>query len=325
LRASIVIPTLNRPALLLQTLQSLETQSVPADSYEVIVGIDGSPEGIVEALSRLRPPYLLRWTVTKNRGSGAARNAGARLASHDVLIFLDDDQLAWTDLVAAHLDAHERYGTVLVQGDYPTAPHLPRSGTAIVYERSRQSTMDRIRRSAPQTWHIWGGNISVRRSTWTQLGGYDESFRRKQDTDFGLRIAALAIPFIFEPRARSSHLYGCAYAAFRQQTLEEGRALVRLARKHALPLQTFSGGALGLRDHALIKGWRVAPAAMRVLGWLLTAGLRASDRLNLAAAQLHAARGVRRLYLLAGMAEQQQARSRVAVVIQEVQPGWRLP
>src|SRR6202022_1101099 len=114
--ASVVIPTYNRRRILLQSLKTLENQSLPPDRFEVIVGVDGSADGTVQALEQLKPPYGLGWVIQSNRGPAAASNAAARRASGDVLVFLDDDQLASPDLIAAHLDAHERFGDVLVQG-----------------------------------------------------------------------------------------------------------------------------------------------------------------------------------------------------------------
>ena len=70
LRASVVIPTLNRRALLLRTLESFAHQSIDPERFEMIIAVDGSTDGTVEALAELRTPYTLRWLVSeRNRGT----------------------------------------------------------------------------------------------------------------------------------------------------------------------------------------------------------------------------------------------------------------
>jgi GT2 family glycosyltransferase len=304
LRASITIPTYNRRALLLQTLASLERQSVPPDRYEVIVTVDGSTDGTVEALTALRPAYALRWLVQPNRGAVAAANAAGRRARHEVLMVLGDDQLASFDLVGAHLAAHHRLGVVLVQGDYPLAPGHGGSGASLVYERARRRAMARLAAGGQASWHVWGANFSIRRATWLKVGGWDESFREygAEDTDLGLRVAALGIPFVFEPRAQTQHLHRVSPGSFGRHCFTEGRAVVKVARKHALPLSAFPGSAIrGPLDRCLRWGWRWSPRVMEGIGRLLTTGLELADRIQVRPAQIASARLVRRFFRVGGI------------------------
>jgi glycosyltransferase involved in cell wall biosynthesis len=304
LRASITIPTYNRREILLQTLASLDRQSVPRDRYEVIVAVDGSTDGTVQALERLRPAYELRWLFQENRGAVAAANAATALARHEVLIVLGDDQEASPDLIAAHLEAHERHGIVLVQGDYPLAPGHARNGASLVYERSRRAVMSRLVAGGSAFWHLWGGNFSLRLATWQQAGGWDEAFGGYggEDTDLGYRVAALGVPFIFEPRARSYHLHAASPRALGRNAFSEGRSVVRVARKHAVPMDAFAGTTIrGPVDDGLRWGWRRIPGAMTALGHVLTGALRVADLVGVTPAQIAAARVVRRFYRVGGI------------------------
>jgi GT2 family glycosyltransferase len=309
LRASVVIPTFNRRAILAQTLKTLETQTVSPDRLEVIIGIDGSTDGTAEALDDLAPPYTLRWVSQANAGPAAASNRAARLANGEVLVFLDDDQLASPGLIAAHLDVHERLGDVLVQGLYPLAPGYDRRGASLMYERWLLGTLAPIDRQHPSTPHIWSANISLRRSTWAAVGGLDESFREYggEDTDFGVRVAALGVPVIFEPKALSYHLHDVSYRQVRNQAYSQGRSLVRLARKHRVSIETFSGGELNRRvDRAVAASWRRAPRLMQMLGKPLTLPLWVADLARVRPAQLALARLVHRYYKVGGIAVEQQ-------------------
>jgi GT2 family glycosyltransferase len=303
LRASIIIPTFNRRPLLMATLSSLAHQTVPPDRYEVVVGIDGSSDDTVESLRASQFPFALIWVWQENRGTAAAVNHAAAIATNDVLIFLGDDQRASAALVATHLDAQARHGDVLVQGYYPNAPECRRSGASLVYARSVQGLPDVFRAGGARRWHLWGANFSLRRSTWQRLGGYDESFGRMEDTDLGIRIAKLGIPSLFEPEALSYHLHSVTYEGFRRYSFNEGRALVRLARKHALPLSVFSGASIESPvERGLRIGWRHAPRLMDLVGRGLTLCLRAADGLAFQRAQVAAARLVRRVYKVGGIA-----------------------
>jgi len=299
---SVIIPTHDRCASLIDTLRGLDRQSLPADRFEVIVGVDGSSDGTTEALSALAPrlPYRLRWAQIPAAGSGAARNAAARLASTDLLVFLDDDQEASTELLAVHV-ARQREAAALVQGNYPTAAVYAHGGVALLYDRTLRGALSRMA-AGRRPYLLWGGNFSVPRVVWDRVGGFDESFPRSQDTDFGLRVAATGIRIVVEPRALSWHRYVCPYPAFPRQMFEEGRSVVRLAKKHGLPEQLFLDTRLRAADRVLIAAWRRQPSVMRALGRLAVLSLRTADRLPLPPVQVTAARTVRRFYRLGGMA-----------------------
>jgi glycosyltransferase involved in cell wall biosynthesis len=87
-RASVVVPTRDRPDALRRCLAALERQ-VPAP-VEVVVVDDASRE--VDAVaSVVAASPLARLVRAHGSGPAAARNAGARAAVADVVCFTDDD------------------------------------------------------------------------------------------------------------------------------------------------------------------------------------------------------------------------------------------
>jgi GT2 family glycosyltransferase len=304
LKASICIPSYNRRELLLATLRSLDEQTAAPDSYDVVVADDGSTDGTVDALAGLETRYRLRWLTQQNAGPAAATNAAARLAEHDVLIFLDADQICAPEMVAVHLEIHEREGNVFVQGLYPLAEGYRSRAASLLYERSLLRALDPIDRPHAASPHMWSAQISVRRSVWEQVGGFDTTFREYggEDTDFGLRVAALGVRFIFEPRAFSYHLHDISYRSFRCQAFDEGRSIIRLSQKHRIPVQTLYGGPIdGRIDRLFEAGWSRSSRGMDGLGRLLTLGVMATDAVRLRPAQLLAARFVHRFYKAGGL------------------------
>ncbi len=152
LRASVVIRSKDEADRLRLTLASLAGQSQPA---QVVVVNDGSSDhtrivideaeaqgGLdIEAVHHLTPA-----------GRSVAANAGAARATGDILIFLDGDTLAHPDLVALHLEQHERSPNLIVRGDHRhlrcTRPFLdPERGTPQTGEESRVMRMSEAERA----------------------------------------------------------------------------------------------------------------------------------------------------------------------------------
>lgn len=304
LRASIVIPTYNRRDLLLRTLASLEVQTVAASRYEVLVGIDGATDGTAEVMERLRTPYRLRWIWGENAGPAAATNNAARLGNDEVLIFLDDDQISSPELVEAHLDTHAEHGDVFVQGLYPMAPGYRRGGASILYERSLLASLAPTDREHPVSPHVWSANMSVRRSAFERVGGFDTSFREYggEDTDFGLRVHALGVPFIFQPRAYSEHMHVISRGSFRRQAYSEGRSMSRLSAKFGRPVEEFMGGSMdGAMDRVVSGLWGRSPTLGNGLGRALGLSLAVADTIRLESLQALTARLIHRYYKIGGV------------------------
>ena len=323
LRASICIPTYNRREILLRTLQSLNVQTAPPDSYEVIVADDGSSDGTPEMLATLQTRYRLRCVTQPNAGPAAASNTAARLAEHEVLIFLDDDQIASPGLVKAHLDAHEDHGPVLVQGLYPLAPGCKRRGSSLLYDRHLMAALEPIDVVHPMTPHIWSANISVPRSTWAEIGGFDESFREYggEDTDFGVRAAATGVPVIFVPSAFSQHVHVVGYESMRRQAFAGGRSLVKLSTKFEAPVEEIAGHRFDKPSDRVSRAmWRWSPMIAGGAGRLLTGGLRVADVVGQRPLQLLLARAVDRHYKLGGL-ETERRSGQVAAGEDEPDPS----
>lgn len=299
--ASVLICTYDGRQSLLQTLDSLEQQSVPG-RFEIAVAVDGSLDGTIEALEARRSAIPIRWVWQPNAGAAAARNAAAKLSRHNVLIFLDDDQLADADLVAAHLAAHEHKPSALVQGVCPLAPASTGQGASLAYELTRVNGMTGGK-GATTPWHLWGGNFSVNRATWEAVGEFDESFRvyGGEDEDFGLRVQALGVPVVLEPRALSHHLHRVSYRGFRQYAFNAGRSAVRVSRKHRIPVDALPGATMKPIDRVIGNAWRLSPRGVALLGVVATGGLWLADQARVRPVQLTMARLVRRLHYVGGV------------------------
>ena len=86
---SVIIPTYNRRAMLLEAIDSVLAQSI--QSFELIVIDDGSTDGTAEQLTRLGK--TIRFERIEHSGPAAARNRGVALAGAPLIAFLDSDDL----------------------------------------------------------------------------------------------------------------------------------------------------------------------------------------------------------------------------------------
>src|SRR5437764_12117481 len=86
-RASIVIPTRSRANYLDVALASIAPQAARWEA-QVIVVADGRDPGTAAVAERHRARYI---ELETPRGANAARNAGVRVASGELIVFVDDD------------------------------------------------------------------------------------------------------------------------------------------------------------------------------------------------------------------------------------------
>src|SRR5438309_9415040 len=76
---SVVVPTYNQADLLRENLRSLVDQTLPKDSYEILVVDDGSTDHTTAVLRECAGPVRIV-QLPANRGRRAARNEGIRHA-----------------------------------------------------------------------------------------------------------------------------------------------------------------------------------------------------------------------------------------------------
>ena len=306
---SVVIPTFQRRDVVVRSVTALADLAYGGE-VEVIVVVDGSTDGTADALRALTLPVPLRVVEQENRGAAAARNAGARLARGEILLFLDDDMEADPRLLAEHARSHAG-GASAVIGHIPLHPDSPPN--LLSREVGRWAERRRGRLAAPGAKlalsDLLTGQLSVRRELFEQLGGFDRSFTAggsfgNEDLDFGCRLLGSGASVAFNADAVSLQRYVVCPAANLRQWRQGGEAAVFFARKHpALAAELFAAHRFDGAPAKLL--WRPvasAPVLSRFAGAAASKaalaatarwpGSRASARAFFAARDLEYWRGV---------------------------------
>jgi glycosyltransferase involved in cell wall biosynthesis len=178
-RVSVVTPTLNRRALLEWTLRSVRRQTHPDLEHIVVDG--GSTDGTLELLVEYENTYPLRWTSEPDLGMYNAINKGLKLASGDILAYLNSDDLYFPWTVARVVNAFERHPDAdFVFGDAAKIDEA--SGRHELYFTAPFNP-DFIRRIG----FLVQPTVFIRRAAFESLGPFDESLRFVADCEYWMR------------------------------------------------------------------------------------------------------------------------------------------
>lgn len=200
---SVLVLTGGRDAHLARVLTGLERADPRPD--EVVVVFMNQPDGAVPATGLTvvtghvdHPGHL---------PLAAARNYAARLASGDVLVFLDVDCIPAAGAVGALADTVRRRPGSVVMGTprYLVPGWAARSGTPDVPDDGRLSELSvphparaHLGEGPSEQWHlVWTLVLALATGDMDRLGGFDEGFAGygAEDTDFAFRArdAGLAL------------------------------------------------------------------------------------------------------------------------------------
>ncbi len=208
LPVSVIIPHCGGSEALSRLLASLEGQTYPRALFEVVIVDDGSPEPLE------RPPSTsldVKVLQQENRGVWLtrARNAGARAADGDILVFLDSGTIVEAGCLAAHARWHHAVCDALTLGvrrrgqadglDAETIRHRGGSWPALFAGRpmaprgfghDMRLADDPASRDDDLFRLVTGANFGIGRAFFDAVGGYKESFTGwgAEDIEFGYRV-----------------------------------------------------------------------------------------------------------------------------------------
>ncbi len=208
---TVVIPTRNRLPLLNRVLRTLDQQEdVEPGIFDVVVVVDGATDGTVEALRSMTTTFALTVIERPRGGVAGARNAGVMAARGQVVLFLDDDIIPSSRLVAEHLRVHAGAPSLVALGRFSPDLTVRRSAWTRYEELVQEKKYRALEKKheQPSGIRFYSGNVSVTRRLFMATGGFDVGLARNEDVDLGFRLQAAGAQFVFIPEADGIH---CGY------------------------------------------------------------------------------------------------------------------
>jgi glycosyltransferase involved in cell wall biosynthesis len=221
---SVIVPHYNRPQLLAEALDSIQSQTLqPA---EIIVVDDCSTAEVRRELQEFRHIAKIHENSV-NLGVYATRNIGVELASNDWIAFLDDDDLYHSrklELQSAYLSRHpncEVLGGPLLR----VAP----DGSSQIWghQEPRQLQLrDALLNTASSTC-----TMLIHKSAYRNAGCMDATFRHLGDLEFGIRLLAAGCQMEILPEPLVTYRHG-GREELSLQWANTWRAHFRIIHKH---------------------------------------------------------------------------------------------
>jgi len=254
---SVVIPTYNRRLVLQATLEQCFTLP-KSETLQFIIVNDGSTDDTAAYLDKLSSSaHNVDVIQRQNGGPASARNEGAAIAKHDVILFMGDDiRPTGPDFFAAHQDFHQKRASssdaMVGKVVWPSGATMPI--TPVMRRiQGRGGEQFGFADLTPYTWLDWRffytSNISLKKDAvqdWLSQG-FSDDFKLYgfEDIEFAFRLdkSEAGLQIFYDPLSEGEHIHPYKFEQFVNRQLNTGR----MARTF-LDLHPTAGEALGLRQ-----------------------------------------------------------------------------
>lgn len=191
---SIIIPTLNEENYLEPTLKAIRNQSYEG-SCEIIVSDGGSNDKTLKIAEK----YADKVIRIKRQGIGIGRNAGAKVAKGEIMVFIDADTLliynTLTEIVKA-FKAKEIVGVAV-----PLLPISSKVGDILIFLGVNRFVKFNIEHGRGNA-RVVGACCAYRKSVFDEVGGFDEELEALEDFNLSEKISNLGkIKYVKETMA----------------------------------------------------------------------------------------------------------------------------
>ena len=195
-KVSVIIPNYNRAEIIGETIENMLSQTLPP--HEVIVVDDGSSDTSIEVIKGFGSKIKLLKQV--NKGPGAARNAGIKLATGQFIQFMDSDDLTSLNKLEMQAKALVNHNADIVYGPWLKAwmdDKVMRLENVVLQQKALPLSR------TPLFWFLteWSmvfQQCMIRKSIFTKINGYREDIRFFEDGDLFVRILLGGGKLVFE-------------------------------------------------------------------------------------------------------------------------------
>jgi GT2 family glycosyltransferase len=244
-RLSVLIVSWNGRGHLAECLPALLAQRDEAGCEVEVLVLDNGSSDATAAWLAARHPEVVVVESRENLGFAAGNNRLAEAATGDVLILLNNDTRPEPGFLAAYAEAWRRAPADVAAVAGRLVDWEARrldfgrgvatfDGHAFALDQGRTLDAARCPDEGEELLFACGGNLSVRRRSFREAGGFDDSyFAYFEDVDLGWRLWSGGERVVAAPRACARHRLAASSARlgeFRRGALFERNALLTIAK-----------------------------------------------------------------------------------------------
>jgi hypothetical protein len=233
---SLIIPTRNERQTLPSLIDQLVDQNYAAELYEIVVVDRQSTDGSGDLVRRRYSGEHVPVRVIENAqaSAAAARNAGIRATSGDVVVFLTGRCVIpsrnWLADTAAILE--ESGAGCLCRPGSSSGPAGTRTGEAIAQVRASWLGRGALVAERGGFVDATQGGSTYRRDVFERVGLYEETFEGCEDLELNTRVAKAGITAYIDPRLAVQERAPDSLARLLRQMILSGRGKCRWMREH---------------------------------------------------------------------------------------------
>ena len=193
---SVIIPTHDRAHLLARAIESVQTQTLPAN--EIIIVDDGSSDNTEDLIAQQFPQCV--YIQQPNQGVSAARNRGIEAAEGEWLAFLDSDDEWLESKLKAQRDLLQQHPNIKL---CHTEELWIRNGKRVNQMKKHAKSGGYIFQNCLPLCVISPSSVIIHSSLFEQAGNFDEQLPACEDYDLWLRICCTyPVAFVEQPQIK---------------------------------------------------------------------------------------------------------------------------
>ena len=225
-QVTVIVPAYNAAGTLPSCLTALANQSYPRTAYEVIVVDDGS----TDATAAIAHDAGVSVITQPNAGPAAARNAGIRAGSGDIILFTDADCEPVVDWIAQMVAPMADIDFAGVKGSYRTRQSAVVARLAQCEFEERYDRQERLL----VIDFVDSYAAAFRAMVLREVGGFDPAFpyANNEDVDLSYRIARLGHRLVFNRKAVVYHRHVTSWRAYIRLKIRRGYWRVMALKMH---------------------------------------------------------------------------------------------